>query len=180
MAQRKVHRKPSLEVVTEWDLRITRVERAKKDPGRGRNPNREPCETGPLEAFSNELAEDGLAAQVQPDYCVETGRNSTTVQAVFASRCCGYRQPPTAAELYEAMRRGKPNERDRAVLSAWVIEATERDWLLAWTEQAYSWRMLARAVKLSGFPCWEGIRNLNMVANRPELIPDEWRAVNGG
>ena len=57
------------------------------------------------------------------------------------------------------------------VLTAWVIEATEREWLLAWTEQAYSWRMLVRAVEISGWPCWRRIRNLNMFSARPELIP---------
>ena len=151
---------------------------ATREPDPDRNPNWEPCEVGPLEAFGDELAEDGLAAKVQPDYLVETGRDSTTVQAVFASRCCGYVQPPTAAELYDAMRRDEPNERDREVLESWVMEATERDWLLAWTEQAYSWRMLARAVKMTKVPFWERIRNLNMVAKKPELIPDEWRPVN--
>ena len=143
----------------------------------GADPNWRPCEVAPLEAFDDELAQDGLAAQVQPDYLPETGRGSSTVRAVFASRCCGYVNPPTAEELYDAMRRDDPNERDRQVLAAWVIEATERDWLLAWTEQAYSWRMLARAVAISEFPCWERIRNLNMVAKKPELVPREWLPV---
>lgn len=140
----------------------------------GADPNWRPCRVAPLEAFDDEIAEDGLAARVQPDYLPETGRESTTVRAVFASRCCGYVNPPTAGELYDAMRRDDPNERDRQVLDAWVIEATERDWLLAWTEQAYSWRMLARAVAMSNFPCWERIRNLNMVAKKPELVPRDW------
>ena len=61
-------------------------------------------------------------------------------------------------------------DRDCTVLTAWAIEATERDWLLAWTEQAYSWRMLARAIAISGYPCWERIRNLNMVGRDPALV----------
>ena len=152
-----------------------------KDPGpkrgEGADPNWQPCQVAPLEAFNDELAEDGLAAVVQPGYAPRTGRGATTVSAVFASRCCGYVNTPTAGELYDAMRRREPNERDRQVLRAWVIEATERDWLLAWTEQAYSWRMLARAVAMSAFPCWERIRNLNMVAKKPWLVPREWRPI---
>ena len=94
-----------------------------------RNPNHAPCRLAPLEAFSDELAENGLAVQVQPHHQPECGRESTTVNAVVASRCCGYRQPPTAAELYDAMRRSSTTDRDRTVLTAWVMEATERDWM---------------------------------------------------
>ena len=86
-----------------------------------RDPNREPCRLAPLEAFSDELAENGLAARVQPHHQPRCGRESTTVSAVFASRCCGYREPPTAAELYDAMRRSDPTDRERTVLTAWVI-----------------------------------------------------------
>ena len=32
------------------------------------HPNWLPCQVAPLEAFNDELAEDGLAAIVQPDY----------------------------------------------------------------------------------------------------------------
>ena len=69
------------------------------------------------------------------------------------------------------MLRSSTTDRDRTVLTAWVMEATERDWLLAWTDQAYSWRMLARALAISGFPCWKRIRNLNMVARVPARVP---------
>ena len=71
------------------------------------------------------------------------------------------------------MRAAEPSEREREVLTTWVMEASERDWLLAWTEQAYSWRMLARAVEISGFPCWSRIRNLNMFAKVPALVPED-------
>ena len=64
-----------------------------------RDPNRLPCRLAPLEAFSDELAKDGLAAEVQPGYEPKTGRQSSTVAAVFASRCCGYVEPPSGEEL---------------------------------------------------------------------------------
>ena len=136
-----------------------------------RDPNHAPCRLAPLEAFSDELAGNGLVARVQPRQQPMCGRESTTVSAVFAPRCCGYREPPTAAELYDAMPRSSTTDRDRTVLTAWVMEATERDWLLAWTEQAYSWRMLARAIPISGCPCWQCIRNFNMLARDPALLP---------
>lgn len=69
------------------------------------------------------------------------------------------------------MRRSSTTGRDRTVRTASVMEATEPDWLLSWTEQAYSWRMLARAIAISGCPCRERIRNLNMFARDPTLVP---------
>ena len=53
-----------------------------------RNPNHAPCRLAPLETFGNELAENGLAVRVQPHHEPKCGRESTTVSAVFASRCC--------------------------------------------------------------------------------------------
>ena len=138
-----------------------------------RDPNRKPCRLAPLHAFSDSVAADGLAVWVQPDHHPQTGRRSTTVRGVFASRCCGYADPPTAEDLYDAMRRPNPTARDRAVLTAWIVEATERDWLLAWTEQSYSWRMLARAIVVSGWPCWERIRRLNTFVREPALVPPD-------
>ena len=66
---------------------------------------------------------------------------------------------------------------DLKVMRAWVVEATEREWFLAWTEQAYSWRWLARAVDLTGWPCWGRIQRLNTFAKRMDLVPREWLPV---
>ena len=47
---------------------------------------------------------------------VETGpRHSITVRGRFARVCCGWRMPPTPAELYDAIRAGAPEPRHRAV-----------------------------------------------------------------
>lgn len=99
------------------------------------------------------------------------------MHAVLLSNCAGYKNPPQGEELYDAMRRTAPTERDLHVMQAWVVEATEREWFLAWTEQAYSWRMLARAVKLTRWPLWEKIRVLNTFAKRMELVPRDSRPV---
>ena len=96
------------------------------------------------------------------------------MHGVLLSNCAGYKDPPRGDELYDAMRRRTPTRRDLEVMRAWVVEATEREWFLAWTEQAYSWRMLTRAVELSGWPCWSRIRRLNTFAERMDLVPRDW------
>ena len=136
-----------------------------------RDPNHTPCRVAPLEAFSDDLAPDGLAGWVQPFHLPAIGRESSTMRAVFLSNCAGYKRPPQDGELYDAMRRPVPTARDLEVMRAWVVEATERQWFLAWTEQAYSWRMLARAVELTRWPCWGRIRRLNTFATRMDLVP---------
>ena len=136
------------------------------------NPNHKPCQLAPPEAFSNRLAPNNLAIELRPWLNPHrVGPNSQTVTGVFASRCCGYPTPPSSRELYDGIRRAKPTSRDLDVLSAWIIESTEQQQWDAWTEQAYSWRMLARAMHLVQYPCWERYRNLNVFTIRPELIP---------
>ena len=136
------------------------------------DPNDRPCELAPLEAFRDTLAPPGAWKTMKPWLTDDDlGPNSYTVQAVFASGCSGYREPPTAPELYRAMRR-TPSRRDVRVLRAWIIEADEIEWIQAWSEQAYSWRMLARAIKLSKYPCWSRIRSLHLTVKRPDLVPN--------
>ncbi len=143
------------------------------------DPNNVPCEVGRLEAFSDELAGRHVLRRAMPwlgrD---ETERNSHTVRSVFQSRCCGDREPPTSEELYDAMRRETWTRRDELVLRTWSIEPSEGEWLRAWMERAYSWRMLARAVKEAGYKIPRRVRWLNSWANRPELIPDEWKWID--
>ena len=98
--------------------------------GGSRDPNHRPCRVAPLEAFSDELAPDGLAGWVQPYHLPATGRESSMMRAVFLSNCAGYKRPPRHGELYEAMRRTVPTARDLEVMRTWVVEATERQWFL--------------------------------------------------
>ena len=42
--------------------------------GGSRDPNHTPCRVAPLEAFSDELAPDGLAEWVQPYHLRDSGR----------------------------------------------------------------------------------------------------------
>ena len=138
------------------------------------DPNQEPCRLAPLEAFSNELAPKELRQQLLPErepnqieVCSET------VSRVFASRCAGDVKPPTAAELYHAMQQKAPNEREDSVLCSWVIHATIDDLWWAWSERAYSWRMLARAMQRVELPWWEAYRYVNAHAERQEMVPDD-------
>ncbi len=136
------------------------------------NPNHRPCELAPPEAFSNELAPADLLARLRPHAePAATRSRSATVSLVFASRCCGERRAATAPELYAAMRRREPNERDLDVLTSWLIHATPEQQWWAWVEQAYSWRMLARAMQLTGLPFWERHRIMNMHAYDQSLVP---------
>ena len=47
------------------------------------------------------------------------------------------------------------------------------DWLFAWMEQAYSWRMLARAIRITRAPAYDKIRLLNTYAEELDLINEE-------
>ena len=138
------------------------------------DPNQEPCRLAPLEAFSNELAPKELRQQLLPErepnqieVCSET------VSRVFASRCAGDVKPATAAELYHAMQQKEPNEREDSVLCSWVMHATIDDLWWAWSERAYSWRMLARAMQRVELPWWEAYRYVNAHAERQEMVPDD-------
>ena len=116
-------------------------------------PEDRPCDLLPAEAFPT-------PADVRPDPELrrrggvpdaETGPNSRTVYWRFFSICAGWPQPPTPGEFYEAIRAEHPNRRQRAVLLAWFCEATNRDILRGWIEEAYTWPMLVAAIHRVGY-----------------------------
>lgn len=135
------------------------------------NLNLRPCSVAPLEAFSDEIADDKAAERFHQRPCPGKGPDSEGVAFVFDSNCCGWETPPTSAEFYEALRAETPNTRQRTILGTWILEATIGDWLRAWAEQVYSWRMLARAVMVAGPPVYHKIRILNTYAKRQDLVP---------
>ena len=71
------------------------------------------------------------------------------------------------------MRQEEPNEREQSVLCSWVMHATIEDLWWAWSERAYSWRMLARAMQRVELPWWEAYRYVNAHAERQEMVPDD-------
>ncbi len=141
----------------------------------------EPCRLAPPEAFSNELADPGVYRRLHPDRdaAMNTGRRSHTVRLVFHSRTAGYRRRPTSDELYDGLRTATPTEKQIDAIQAWVNEATTDEFWSAWTERAYSWRMLAAGLHRVRMPWYETVRMINAHAERLELVEDnalpEWR-----
>ena len=133
-----------------------------------------PCRLGPAEAFSDELAPERLYRRLHPaDAAPRRGRRSPAVARVFASRCAGYPNPPTASEMYDAMRAGEPDPRQIEVIGAWLINATTNEEWEAWVEHAYSWRILVKAMHRLGLPLYRRIRQVNMYAENHDLVPQD-------
>ena len=68
----------------------------------------------------------------------------------IASSCAGWIEPPTGAEFFEAVRAETPTTRQADIISMWLLEATDDEILLAWAEEAYSFRELVNAIHRSG------------------------------
>ena len=80
----------------------------------------------------------------------EIGPNSATVRWRFFSCTAGWPDPPGPADLYDALRAETLTSRQASVIRAWLQEATIQELTLAWVEEAYSWRLLVRAVHRLG------------------------------
>ena len=95
----------------------------------------------------------------------EVGPNSATVRWRFFSCTAGWPDPPGSADLYDALRAETPTSRQASVIRAWLQEATIQELTLAWVEEAYSWRLLARAVHRLGHKDPRLNRYLNQFAD---------------
>ena len=124
-----------------------------------------PCVLGPPEAFSDELAplDPGLWywPKIDPRRMRE---NSRAVEFRLGLSFAGSREQPSARDFYEAVHAREPSERQQAMVYAFVLQATEMDLIRAWTEQAYSWRVLVRALHKAGFDVQQQIRIINEFA----------------
>ena len=94
----------------------------------------------------------------------QLGRASRAVRRRLASSCAGWKPQPTAEEFYEAVHVPNPDERQRQIIETWLQEATSRDLLEAWAENAYTWRELAGAIHRSGLKENPRCRELNALA----------------
>lgn len=98
----------------------------------------------------------------------EIGPNSRTVARRIASACAGWRTPPTSREFFDAVRSEMPSPRQAVIVTMWLREATDDDLILAWAEEAYTFRQLAHAIHRSGaensYP--ERNRDLNRLSER--------------
>ena len=141
------------------------------------DPDHLPATPGPPEAFDDDIAPDGLADAVTWFGTPALGPDSNAVCQVFLSRTAGYPRRPTGRELYDGMRAENPTPEQLFAIETFLWESTAEHQDQAWYEQAYSWRMLARAMRLVGWTDAVEVRELNARAARPELIPakDKWR-----
>ena len=97
----------------------------------------------------------------------ERGPRSRTVARRFAMSCSGWKQRPTAAELYDAVRAQRPTERQKTILETWATEATDDELLAAWTEDAYTLRALVEALQRAGVHRCRAAGALNRWAVQP-------------
>lgn len=103
------------------------------------------------DAFPDEYTPTAVLARFRPGANpLETGPRSRTVRMVVRRRCGGWRNPPTPAEIYEAMRADTPTERQINVMTVLLNDATFDEVLLAHLEGAFTWRQLARALHRHG------------------------------
>ena len=79
-----------------------------------------------------------------------TGPNSRTVRIRLAKSCGGWSEPPTAAELHDAVLAETPDGRQQAILMTWASEAEWFELLQARLENAYTFRTLAAALHRIG------------------------------
>ena len=96
-----------------------------------------------------------------------TGENSSAVRSRFVSCTAGWPTPPTSEEFYLAVQAAAPSSRQKAVIRAWLAEATYQEIMLAWLEEAFSWRELVAAVHRVGYQPYGLNRYLNQFA-KPE------------
>ena len=79
-----------------------------------------------------------------------TGENSAAVDWVFSGACSGWGAQPTPAELRRALLDPDPDNRAKAVISAWADEAEDGDIIQAYAEGAFTFRELAAGLHRAG------------------------------
>ena len=78
------------------------------------DPDRRPCQVGPPEAFSDEIAPEKYRREpyrsTEDQGITANGvfEESASVKAVLGSRCCGWTQEPTSEEFCDAVRSPEP------------------------------------------------------------------------
>ncbi len=108
-------------------------------------------ELPPLDRFSDEYSPAETLARLDPKADAEaTGAQSRTVRGIICGGCCGWREPPTSEEVYEAMQAEERTARQRAAVTVLTNEATFDELMNAYIERAFTWRQLARALAEQG------------------------------
>ena len=114
----------------------------------------------PAEAFSDQPAsETAFRRLCAPE--APRGRDAWAVHRRIMSSCAGWKERPTAAEFYDAIRANEPTDRQKAIIRMWGAEATLEDLVEASAQHAYTFRQLVRALHRAGFTCGSRIRTFN-------------------
>ena len=123
-----------------------RTRRVAQPPG-GAGTWRGPATLAPPEAFDDRAADDAFRARFHPGHDPsELGPQSRAVRNRLRASCAGWREKPEPEEFYAAIRAAAPSRRQRGLLACWLQEATREDFLYAWAEGVYTWRLLAEAI----------------------------------
>ena len=105
----------------------------------------------PLDRFSDEYAPPEMLAELHPEADpAATGPHSQTVRGIICGGCCGWPEPPTSEEVYEAMRAETRTARQRAVVTVLTNEASFEELMNAYIEHSFTWRQLAQALAEQG------------------------------
>ena len=105
----------------------------------------------PPEAFDDREPDDAFRARFHPWHDpAQLGPQSRAVRNRLRASCAGWREKPEAEEFYAAIRSAAPSRRQRRLLVCWLQEATREDFIYAWAEGVYTWRLLARAIHRAG------------------------------
>ena len=126
---------------------------------REENPER-PARLRPLEDFSDEYADPTRYRTVDQR---RVGRNSATLDGLIAGECCGWPNPPTTDEVYEAMRTDNPTSRQRSMVNM-VLRADFETLFGGWMEGAFTWRQVARGIGRRACPNPQQIHAINRTA----------------
>ena len=112
---------------------------------------RGPATLAPPEAFDDRAADDAFRARFHPGHDpAQLGPQSRAVRNRLRASCAGWREKPEPEEFYAAVRAAAPSRRQRRLLACWLQEATREDFLYAWAEGVYTWRLLAEAIHRAG------------------------------
>ena len=112
---------------------------------------RTPVTLAPPEAFDDRAADDAFRQRFHPGHDpAQLGPRSRAVRGRLRASCAGWIEKPEPEEFYAAIRTPAPSRRQRRLIACWLREATREDFLYAWAEGVYTWRLLAEAIHRAG------------------------------
>ena len=136
------------------------VQRESTRRSREENPER-PAQLRPVEHFSDEYADPRKYKTVDQN---RVGPKSATLRGLINAECCGWPEPPTSEEVYEAMRTETPTRRQESMINM-VLRADFETLFGGWMEAAFTWRQVVRAMRRQAWLEPDRIRAINTTAS---------------